>query len=220
MIARQSNGWTYDPRLKGSGYRNTNTGQVMSREAVRDLVVRAVSGSQGDVGYLAGAVAGGAISPSEWYNAMREEIKDSYISQYLTGIGGRDVMTQADWGSVGGMIADQYRYLEGFYAEVKAGDMSAEAIAARANMYINSSREAFERAQAKANAKRTKEHKWARTPAESCDDCIALEALDWQPVDEPFIAPSSGKTAIPGNGATICLTNCKCYIDYKGQVKQ
>jgi len=94
------------------------------------------------------AVASGQMPVEVWHQRMRDEIRRNYIQQYLAGRGGLEKMTAVDWGSVGGMIAEQYRWLDNFAAQIAAGELSAAQIRVRAQMYINSSREAYERASA------------------------------------------------------------------------
>ncbi len=206
----------YDPRLHGSGYRDTVTGKIISYQEVRTQLEQLLRAASDATGTLSDLVSDKVIDAAAWRAALRQEIKDNYITQYLLGIGGREMMTAEDWGSVGGMIADQYRYLEGFYAEVAAGKLSREQIDARSRMYINSSREAYERALARASERRGKrQHRWTLSPAEHCDDCVALAGEGWKTAMEPFVSPSTGQPALPGNGATQCLTNCKCHIEYR-----
>ena len=166
---------------------------------------------------LAEMVASGRITTDSWYTAMRREILDNYTTQYLVGIGGRGQMTKADWGSVGGMVADQYRYLVKFLAEIQSGSVSMRQIAFRSGMYINSSREGYERARKKTSGYRGyTEHKWLRKPgSDSCTDCLALDDLGWLPIDEEFVSPSTGNETLPCMGDTICLTKCNCEILYK-----
>lgn len=168
--------WGWDPRAKR--YRNRDNGQFMARETVLGFVDRSLDTSSNYTRDLAELVDVRQISPSDWHARMRQEIKDEYIRQYLLGTGGRDQMRPADWGSVGGMIGDQYRYLRDFYAEIESGDLTEAQIRARAAMYINSAREAYERANARAQSGGT------------------------------LVLP-----AYPGDGSTICLTNCRCFWD-------
>ena len=209
--------FTYDPRLKGSGYRDITTGRVISRANVGEQVDVMIGSSSDVMLTLSEMVDTGGISPQSWNDAVRQEIKDNYLDQYLVGIGGRGQMTQADWGSVGGMIADQYRYLNDFYDQVAAGELSQAQINNRSRMYINSSREAYERAQGRAAPGRGfTEHRWVNSPlADTCEDCQALQGLGWISIDEAFISPSTGEEAIPGSGQTRCLTNCSCHLQYR-----
>jgi len=209
--------FTYDPNLKGSGYRDTATGRALSRASVGEQIDVMISASSDVTLTLSEMVDTGQITASSWNDAMRQEIKDNYIDQYLVGIGGLDQMNQEHWGSVGGMIADQYRYLDKFYDQVAAGDLSQGQINARSRMYINSSREAYERAQGRAALDRGfTQHMWVNSPAAAtCDDCLTLQGQGWIPTSEAFVSPSTGEEALPGSGATICITNCHCHIEYK-----
>ena len=110
-----------------------------------------VTGAVVDV--LAGYAAQGVLNAGDFGALFREEIKKEYIRQYLLGIGGRDQMTAADWGSIGGMLREQYRFLDGFLAEIAAGNLTEAQIMARARMYINSAREAYERAHGRVAGK-------------------------------------------------------------------
>jgi len=140
---------------------------------------------------------------------MRQMIKGEVIRQYILGIGGKDRLTQADYGSMGGIIADQYRYLDKMIAEYEGGNISQAEVARRAGMYINSTREAYERANAKArdlpqmpaysgdggtpcktNCKCRWEYHWRNnqtecywvmSPIENCSGCID-HSQEWSPL--------------------------------------
>ena len=113
------------------------------------------------------------------------------------------------------MLADQYRYLDGFAAEIAEGKLSEAQIARRSEMYMNSSREAYERGQKRAmEIAGLQEVIWIKTAKESCPDCIELSRLGWQKA-EPWPFRVGGVNALPGSGATQCLTNCRCYLDWR-----
>lgn len=192
-------------------YRDVKTGRFIKTSVVKDWSEKSIEKAQGVV---SNAAAGASDNPSAWYATMRQEIKSQVIVQYLTGIGGRNNMTQADWGRAGGIIADQYRYLEGFYAEVQAGTLTEEQIAMRSRMYINSAREALAKSSEKAHkvAEYTKKV-WVLGAKEHCEDCLYLAALGEISIDDVFESPSGGE-AWPGSGNTKCLTNCGCSIEY------
>jgi len=167
-------------------YHDSATGRFMGRDEVLGYVQQsldaartapAITLADGSLStgtdLLSNLVGNGMLSPRDWQEQMREEIKAEYIRQYMLGRGGRAQMTSTDWGSIGGMVADQYRYLKDFAKLVSEGKLSEAQIRARAAMYVNSAREGFERGQARA---------------------FGLPELP----------------AYPGDGQTICLTNCAC----------
>ena len=150
--------------------------RVLGREEVQAISELRTSTASPEMSILVSGLASGQLDVGAWEASMREAIKAEYIQQYALGRGGLDNMTRQDWGSVGGMIADQYRYLDGFAGEVAAGNLSEAQIAMRSRMYINSAREAFWRARQRAKG-------WPKLPA------------------------------YPGDGTTVCLTNCQCGWD-------
>lgn len=89
------------------------------------------------------------LSLADWEQQMRDTIAKEVLRQYILAIGGRDRMTQADYGAVGGIVADQFRYLTEFADRIAAGEYSGAQIAAISTMYIESAREGFERGSAR-----------------------------------------------------------------------
>lgn len=130
-------------------YRDTETGRFVSSTSVRSRVNASLERGAGNAGVLAEQVATGALNAPDWNGVFREDIKREYIRQYVAAVGGRDNMTPADWGSIGGMLKEQYRYLDNFTDEIAAGRLTEGQIRTRAQMYINSAREAYERGNAR-----------------------------------------------------------------------
>lgn len=160
---------------KAKSFINTVTGKVMGAAEKFGISLGIAAAKGAETAPITANLASGAITLGAWETEMRALIKSEYIQQYLLGIGGLEQMTAQDWGSIGGMLADQYRYLSNFAAEIAAGSLTQEQIEARIQMYINSSREAFNRAKARSHG-----------------------------------IPEGKLPAMPGDGSTECLTNCKC----------
>lgn len=197
--------WAWDPRV--FRYRDLDTGRFLRRAEVLDYVGRAVGAADVAADQLGVFVADGTLSPGDFGDLFKAELKSTYIQQYLLGIGGREQMTPEDWGSVGGMLHEQYRHVADFVQEVAAGNLSEAQIQARVRMYTNSSREAFERAHGRiADKAGMTEELWVLGVAEHCPDCMDYAAEGWQPL---------GHFPAPGEGATQCLTNCQCHKAYR-----
>jgi hypothetical protein len=202
--------WVYD--LRSARYRDLETGRYVSSVQVRKWADEAIDASAEGARGLASLLATDRLALGDWQGMMREGIKEQYVAQYIAGRGGIEQMTQTDWGSVGGMLREQYRYLDGFAREVAAGNLTEGQIAARSRMYFNSSREAYERAQERTRiVAGFDEVLWVvDSGAENCKDCLDFAAMGWQPVQaDPFHG------AKPGSGDTRCLTNCRCRLDYR-----
>lgn len=161
---------------------------------------------------LASMVYNLQISPKDWNTLMRQHIKDETIRQYITAIGGRQNMNQSDWGKIGAMVKEQYGYFDGFYKLVQGGNLTEGQVRSRARMYINSAREAFEKATQKVAIKwGADEVRWVRDlTVENCPGCADYSALGWVKIkDDKF------KGNYPGSGGTVCLTSCHCHLEYR-----
>lgn len=143
---------------------------------------------------------------------FQQELKEEYIRQYVLGRGGLGQMAQADWGRLGSMLKEQYKYLNGFEQAIADGTLSEAQIAARGRMYTNSAREAFEKARSRVAEKAGQDEiLWVvDTSKENCEDCLANQAMGWQLVEDN---PYGG--CVPGSGCTQCLTNCGCSLQYR-----
>lgn len=140
---------------------------------------------------------------------MRKELRTTYTAQYMAGRGGKNVMTQSDWGKVGNMLKGQYAYLNDFAKEIASGKLSQAQIAARAGMYTSSASQAYERGKVAAygapdlpaypgdgatacrgnckcrwSIKETKTSwvcRWVLSAVENCGDCVE-RAGKWNPL--------------------------------------
>ena len=104
--------WQWDDRSKR--YRNTESGRFISQRTAVKLRDAYTAGKVADADRLSRKLVNREINLQEWTLEMRRQIKDAYVNQYMLARGGKNNMTQADWGRVGGLIHGQYHYLEGF----------------------------------------------------------------------------------------------------------
>jgi hypothetical protein len=157
---------------------------------------------------LSSLVYNGNISLADFYSIGREEMKREYLRLYMLAVGGKSQMTYSDYGRVGAMLKEQYKYFNGFLQDIAAGNLSEAQIRARLNMYFNSAREAYEKAHAKqAKEWGAVEERWNVTNGiENCPDCLAYESEGWKPF---------GYFPVIGSGSTVCLTACKCWKEYR-----
>lgn len=131
-------------------YRNTITGRFIGHAEMVGLRDVYTSAKMQQAASLASRLAAHEISLSDWHSSMRESVKNSFIDQYVLGHGGRATMTQADWGRVGAMCKEQYKYLDGFAQAIEQGSLTEGQIRARSGLYQEASTQAFERGNAYA----------------------------------------------------------------------
>jgi len=127
------------------------TGKILSNSGERALVNNVCDDAIANVENITERLLADQISVDTWLKECRASLKNYYIQQYLLGIGGQGQLSQADYGSIGGMLADQYRYLQNFAREIAAGNLTPGQIRNRIAMYANSSREGYNRARARAH---------------------------------------------------------------------
>ncbi len=136
--------WVWEPDLKR--YRDTATGRFIGITEMQDLRNEFIASQQGLMRDLVRAYVDTDMSHKAFSDQIKLIIKNTYIDLYAMGIGGRNNMTQADWGSIGGMLKEQYQYLHRLLQQIEFQQVSPAQIVARLNMYINSANEALWRA--------------------------------------------------------------------------
>lgn len=95
------------------------------------------SGLAAEIDHLVDGLISGRLSPSEWHNAVLQELADYHSAAYLLGRrlqaldeDGRQLVLRA--------IANQADFLNGFTDQVEAGALSDARIRARAALYSGS----------------------------------------------------------------------------------
>ena len=133
--------WYWDDSAKR--YRSPETGRFIGIDDMNGLRTEFMTSQKERLEGVTTVFDAGTIDSLTYERQVKEIIKQTYIDNYVMGKGGRLSMTQADWGSVGGMIKEQYGYLNPFLAQIERGELSQAQINARLKMYINSASEAF-----------------------------------------------------------------------------
>lgn len=136
--------WTWDDGTRR--FRDGNTGRFVSEKRIVDLRDQYTDARSAFVQRATDRLTNQGMSLPDWERLMREETKDAYINQYMLGRGGRNVMTQRDWGIVGRALRDQYGYLDRLATQIASGEITPGQARARARMYIEGSVQMFETA--------------------------------------------------------------------------
>ena len=97
----------------------------MSPDELALLIEKRIAETNERLSAFNAARSSGSATTNEWLEAVRVELKNTYIQFAELGKGGRDLITAQDWGRIGGDLADQYKFLQGFAQEIDA-DLNAE----------------------------------------------------------------------------------------------
>lgn len=129
-------------------FRDESTGRFVPQPTIEQYQHDLIEAGKGATDSLADLVSEEQITPEDYIAGLRDEMKSSMIQQIMLGRGGRESMTARDWGIVGGLLSKQYALHDGFLADLKAGALSRDQIAARGRLYMEAGGEAFERGKA------------------------------------------------------------------------
>jgi len=197
--------WFWNPKTARYHWKNGSQ-YFIPRSQVLEWMEASILASEvwiGAIGYMA---ADGKMSPDDFATLMKREVKREYIRQYVSGIGGEEQMTQADWGRIGGLLQKQYRYIDKFAADIAVGNVSPDQARVRARLYSMSARQAFFRADWEAVRDIMNWVRWVNKPgAAHCEDCPYLQSLGWLPA-KPWPYISGNSLMFPGSGHTDCIT--------------
>ena len=198
-------------------YRDLATGRFLSSTDVIGIVNGIADRTTGDpVTTINTMLADGRLNTADWKTGFARQIKNAYIQQAELAAGGRSQMTPQMWGSVGGSVREQYRYLDKFAKQIESKQLTPAQIEARTKMYINSSRESFWRIKdMKAAGAGMTEEKWNAIGDDStCGPCSDAGSMGWQPIGT-FAQPGSGRVMVKPRTNCQGLTNCRCEKEYR-----
>lgn len=135
MITKASLRWQFD--TTAHRYRDGQNGRFLPERTILDLRDGLLAARKEATTRLAEALSDGRVDLSTWQLGMRAVARDTALTEYIFGRGGINAMMPADYGRVGAMVKEQYQFLNGFAAEIAAGQQSAAQIQARAAMYAH-----------------------------------------------------------------------------------
>lgn len=205
---RKDRDFVWDPRT--GKYISATTAREIAQYRVIRGVEDFIDDSRRNIRKLTQDLLGQKINVADWQRAMAREIKESHVASYVAGRGGKQIITQADYGRMGGMLRwRQYRYLNEFAEQIANGELSPAQIQMRAEMYAGQARSFHYEGYRQAGlAAGFREERWVVDPAkENCPDCLENQSRGWVSFGS-FPVP-------PGGGATRCLTNCGCHLEFR-----
>jgi len=185
-------------------YRDVETGRYIGIRQMLPLRDTYVEAQKAEIDRLAGRLVRGDIDTAQWTAEFKQIMRTTYKDEYALGIGGRNNMTQADYGRIGAELRGQYTHLYKFADQIENGQLTEAQIRIRSRMYVDSATQAFERGnsrsygvpdlpqypgdggtQCHSNCKchweivdvgNHWEATWKLGLAEHCDDCVELSA--------------------------------------------
>jgi hypothetical protein len=180
---------------------DTGNGRFVAEQAVTDEMRLHQTATYNVLDNLTSQLYGGQITLEQWQIGVAYELKDAHLAQAMFAVGGKNNMTQANYGRVGHTLRDQYGFLNGFAQDIAAGRVSEAQALARIRMYGNATQASYWREYRNAT---TELIYWNLNPAEHCGDCVGLAGgSPYKPQD---------LSQVPGDGATQCRGNCKCTL--------
>jgi hypothetical protein len=187
--------WTYNPKSKR--YTSTTTGRFISVTEAQRLRNEFVQYQAEKVTDLASDLVNDLITPQQWKESMISTIKDTYIDLYALGSGGKNNLTQSDYGTIGAMVKKQYgqsSYLENFYNQIIDGNLTEGQIGVRSRMYVRSAEYAFA-------VSKDKNVDLPAYPADGSTQCRVNCRCEWK-IEEVY------------SGDTLIGYDCYWIVDY------
>lgn len=189
-------------------------GRFVSRAAVREEIDHALGSARQRMAGISESLRTGAIGLDDWYAEMRRAVKQVHLYSAAAAKGGWAQLTQADFGRVGSLVREQYRFLNRFAQQiVGTGDATGDAgglpldgrFLRRVSLYAEAGRATYHKTErAEMEVRQMDEERSVLNPADHCDECIQEAEKDWVPIG----------TLIP-IGERTCQTGCRCTIEYR-----
>lgn len=207
MLADVLPGFAYQRNT--ARYRDLSSGKFVSRADIVSLLDARVVSLENRLTALTTAAVEGKLSPAYFAEQMRTELRRSHLAARAVGAGGIDKLTQADYGSVGRKLRDDYARVANLARDIRDGTVTLPQALNRVQGYAGNARlEFFEAdAAAKKDAAAGKDMVLLMIrdlgTSEHCVDCLNYYGQGWA-----FDLPSPGTQS-------ICGTHCRCSMRYR-----
>lgn len=208
MPSRSSLTPAYSFDNKSGRYRDNANGRFLSSRNVVSALETQIDASRSAMAQVTESLRNNRISLSDWRSEMVNHIKTIHVAQYAAGQGGWAQMTASDYGRIGNVLKEQYRYLNGFTHDLQEQMFSKGGIDrradARAGLYAEAGHATFEasRRLERFEAGMGYERRVLGS-AEHCSDCVEYADRGWQPLH-----------TLPAIGDSQCHSNCRCTFEY------
>jgi hypothetical protein len=137
--------WTFDPSTRR--YRDEDSGRELGERELRPLRERYLRQLTDRALVVTGQLANRLITLEEWEIEMRRVVKETFGTVYMLSRGGRNAMTQQDWGRVGGLVGRQYRYLNQYAQDIAGQTVTRDKALSRSQLYIQAGTQSYQRGQ-------------------------------------------------------------------------
>lgn len=195
--------YTWDSRLRGGsgGYRSEATGRIVARAEVTAQLERVMTASRDNMRAVTQRYLDGELTLPAFQTQMAQEIKTAHVVAAAAAKGGWDRMTPSDWGLVGQRVRSEYGYLRNYAREIASGQQPLNgSMLVRSGMYADAAHTTYAQIRARQAADAgLREQRRILHARESCNGCIGVAALGWQPLG-----------SLPQIGSQECRSHCKC----------
>lgn len=180
-------------------------GRFVQRAAVRAELDQALIAAKARMLGVSDSLRAGGISLPDWFAEMRQMVKQVQLYSAAAAKGGWAQLAPADFGRIGGLVREQYKFLANFAREIADGLPLDGRFLRRVALYGEAGRRTYHRTEdIEMEARGMNEERSVLHPADHCDDCPAEAAKGWVPIG----------TLIP-IGERACRGGCKCTKEFR-----
>lgn len=180
-------------------------GRFVPAAAIRQELDAALEAAKRRMSSLAEQLRTGAITLDEWFVESGKIVKQVHLYSAAAAKGGWAQLTASDFGTIGAIVKEQYKFLARFAQQITDGLTLDGRFLRRADLYSQAGRATYHKTESGEMKKREKtEERSVLNPADHCADCIGESRRNWQPIG----------TLIP-IGERECGAGCKCTMEYR-----
>ena len=199
--------WVWNQLTKR--YRNSKTKKTVSSNTALQLRDDLIDLKRDTFSDLTDDLINSRITVQEWLLDMRKRVRDVNSAQYMLARGGRNAMFQTDLDALSEIIKEQFDYLQKFGEEVRAGNLSANQITARSELYMESSTRSHEQAKAASYDIELPEY-----PADGNQICKARCRCRWEIDEKKDTIEAFWLLNVAAKHCDTCLSNAAKWAPY------
>lgn len=183
--------YIWDPRLQGGRYVEVQTGRMVKRDRIVELLRRVSDLTEDVFVNLADLYLDQTISAPVFEEAFSLLVKRAWAANAALAVGGWDRLSENDRVRLSQGLKREFQAVNQFAGEL--GDLSERQIRARAASYASNSYGQFyelNRQRARVSGEFSEVRLVTVGDKNVCEICLGYEAMGWQPLEDvPWLPP-------------------------------
>jgi len=175
-------------------FRSVKTGRYFSQSRVTAALNDVIDAAAAEMKAASVGLQSGSVTLAQWQLIMEANIKNMHLASAAMAKGGWNQLSNADFGKIGSIVKEEYRWLRKFAGEIASGKQPLNGtFLQRAQEYMRAGKVTYNEMLKRENEKRQRNYvineRHARDSCKGSGSCIEQTEFGYMRTDDPRLLP-------------------------------